>query len=59
MKCPYRTITDTQKCGNREITTTDFEECYGTECPFYVPEKRYSYNIFTAEYCGRAVEEKD
>lgn len=38
MKCPYRikTITQTDNPYPNDITTSEeFEECYGTECPWY------------------------
>ena len=38
MKCPYRirTVTQTDNPYPNDITTREeFEECYGTECPWY------------------------
>lgn len=35
MKCPYRPVTKISE----NITTTDFSDCYGTECPWYCVEK--------------------
>ena len=35
MKCPYRKITETKHQYNADVTTEEFCECYGDECPFY------------------------
>lgn len=35
MKCPYRKITETKHQYNADVTTEEFCECYGRECPFY------------------------
>lgn len=34
MKCPFRSIIKTEN----NITTTDYADCYNTECPWYCPE---------------------
>lgn len=58
MKCPFRFIT-TQKDG---VTTQEFGECYGKECPFYgkeVTEHRqyYGYKTTTKPCCRRTIRE--
>ena len=58
MKCPYRkTIMPLYQFG-LEGTEEGFAECYGTECPFYEPEKQLLGNLVTSEYCLRAEKEK-
>ena len=50
MKCPYRPITITTD----NSTTTEFAECYGKECPWYIPEQTIKYNGLTQpETCQR------
>jgi hypothetical protein len=60
MKCPYRKIID--KSGN--ITTENFAECYGNDCPFFgVKEmaKRYEGGYYERinPICRRTVEKEE
>lgn len=57
MKCPYRKVIIDLKDMGLSGTEEQFSECYKDECPFYVPEKQFSGNIHTPEYCGRAYKE--
>lgn len=52
MKCPYRPVTTTEKSTEKEITQTDFAECYGTECPWYCAESSWN-NQLMPEMCQR------
>lgn len=52
MKCPYRKITETKHQYNADVTTEEFCECYGVECPFY--EEAYGIN---REDCAKARED--
>lgn len=50
MICPYRKKTEAV-----DSTTSEYYmECYGTECPFYVPENNTHSNISVPAYCNRA-----
>ena len=49
MICPYRKQTETV-----DGTTSEYYmECYGTECPHYVENQKYSGGIETQPYCNR------
>lgn len=50
MICPYRKQTETVN----DTTSEYYMECYGTECPFYVPENNTYSNITVPAYCNRA-----
>lgn len=52
MKCPYRKTTQIKHQYNADITTESFAECYGVECPFYVPA-----GGLNDEDCGKARED--
>ena len=45
MKCPFRTVTQTQtnpRTGSI-IVSTDYSDCIGTDCPYFgKPVKRFS-----------------
>jgi len=58
MKCPYRKVT-IEKIGYLGGTEEQFGDCYGTECPLYVPEKQFNGGIITPEYCIRASQESN
>lgn len=50
MKCPYRTIITTAD----NTTVTEFAECYGKECPWYVAGMTMKLNGLThPESCQR------
>ena len=60
MKCPYRTSTTCEMdddiyedSGRVTQTHEEFEECYGTECPFYIPAQ-----TIHAKDCCRKVEKE-
>ena len=50
MKCPYRKF--------RIDDEEHFMDCYGTECPYYVPEQEISKNAILPPYCGRVENER-
>lgn len=54
MKCPYRIITKiTPLSENAEPgETQEFADCYGAECPFYIPENTRK-STPRPEKCGR------
>lgn len=54
MICPFR------KCQIQEgaIVHEYFEDCYQEECPYYVPEQKYS-NIIKPEHCMKALHSTD
>lgn len=55
MKCPWRKKVEAEKpWPNKTIVYTDFMECYGDECPFYVPEADIDKNVKSCEQCKRA-----
>lgn len=61
MKCPYRIIT-TERVESVDglafpVTVQEFAECYGSECPFYIPEHEISRRsqLRVPEQCDRAV----
>ena len=57
MKCPYRKrIVDLKSVG-LDGTEEEFTECYGTECPLYIPEQSFSGGLKTLETCGKALGE--
>lgn len=63
MKCPYRTIkretVDLTSGLGEPVTTTDFADCYGTECPFYKPPNYYG-SLSTEEGCRQVeIQEKN
>ena len=47
MKCPYRPITS----ATDNSTTTEFEEYYYNECPWYLPEKTINNDKIIHEEC--------
>ena len=49
MKCPYRPITTTTD----NSTTTEFAECYGNECPWYLPARTINNDKIIHEDCQR------
>lgn len=49
MKCPYRKRI--QEVDG--IKSEHYMECYGEECPYYVPERQYSYGLTSQPYCNR------
>lgn len=55
MKCPYRIITKTiPMCEELEPgEVQEFADCYGAECPFYIPENKRRAKP-RPEKCGRA-----
>ena len=55
MKCPFREIRETQtiNCmGEKVVVKTDFQECYYSECPYYVPENNVG-SLIVLEHCER------
>lgn len=50
MICPYRKKTEAVD----DTTSEYYMECYGTECPFYVPEDTTYSHMSTPAYCNRA-----
>lgn len=61
MKCPYRIIT-TERVESKDglaspVTVQEFAECYGTECPYYMPERVVSSRsqLTAPEQCGRVI----
>lgn len=53
MKCPFRIKIDSYKPSkDHVIVNKEFEDCYGTLCPFYVPEQHFD-NYHTQAYCRR------
>ena len=53
MKCPYRKIIMPTEQFGLKGTEEQFAVCYGTECPFYVPEQTFSGGLYTTETCAR------
>lgn len=61
MKCPYRSGTTCQTIdediymeeGHNIETHEHFEECYGEECPFYIPAQ----TIGAIAYCRKVEKE--
>ena len=49
MKCPYRPITKTEN----NITTIEFAECYGRECPWYMCARTIINDKMIHEDCQR------
>ena len=49
MKCPYRPITKTED----NSTTIEFAECYGNECPWYLPARTINNDKMIHEDCQR------
>ena len=65
MKCPYQTISITEKViayavGNNDFikTTVSFQECLKYECPCYIPERKIG-NAYLTEGCSRERKEGD
>lgn len=54
MVCPYRKMTETVDGTTREY----FMDCYGTECPYYVADQKYSGGIETQPYCEKTINER-
>ena len=57
MKCPYRTHIYIFRNSNGDETgrAVEFEQCYGNECPLYVPESKLSGGELTVSAtCARA-----
>lgn len=54
MKCPYRIDKSVASNGGY---IEDYAECYGNECPFYVPESKWS-RFTVSEACGRTITNK-
>lgn len=52
MKCPYRIITNGHEYPKTE---QEFAECYGAECPLYIPERKISSKsqVILPERCAR------
>ena len=49
MKCPFR-----KQIQVVDVTKNEYYmECYGEECPYYVPERQFSYGLTTQPYCNR------
>ena len=45
MKCPFRTVTTTEQFYAKEgsVTSTDFMDCLGSECPYFgIPIQKHS-----------------
>lgn len=57
MKCPYRKTVVELNNGDLHGTDEWFADCYGEECPLYVPGQNYSGGISTSGYCRRAYNE--
>lgn len=60
MKCPYRTHIYIFRNSNDSETgrAVEFEQCYGNECPLYVPESK-SGELTISATCARADMEWD
>lgn len=56
MKCPYRKAVYIYRNSHDSETERheEYEDCYKDDCPYYVPEKRWS-NFVTSEACGRTI----
>ena len=54
MICPYLKRSETKNECGVQITNEYYMDCYGTECPYYVAERQYSYGLNTQPYCNRA-----
>ena len=54
MICPYLKRSETKNECGVQITNEYHMDCYGTECPFYVPENNTYSNITVPAYCNRA-----
>ena len=53
MKCPFRIKIDSYKPSEDHIIVNkEFEDCYGTLCPFYVAAQSFD-RLYTEEYCKR------
>lgn len=59
MKCPYRPITTVSNntYTNSSTTTTDFAECYHTQCPWYIPKSTRNNKTTEEEFCQRCLTE--
>lgn len=61
MKCPYRIISvDRIEPGDgiaSPVTYQEFADCYGAECPWYMPEREVSRRsqLRVSEQCGRVI----
>ena len=54
-KCPFRKITTVEKNENKTIIKKDFQDCLGSDCPYYIREQ-WSYSrssIVVPAHCGK------
>ena len=45
MKCPFRTKTEQYTYLSKLVVSTDFEECYESDCPFWNRHTRKCENV--------------